>query len=99
MPLGLGLNFVVNGVDRLIPMAVEEPSVIAAASNAARMVREGGGFLAVSDESIMTTQVELRDVADSKRATALIEACRADIMAMADAALPRLRERGGGCRD
>lgn len=99
MPLGLGLNFVVNGVDRLIPMAVEEPSVIAAASNAARMVREGGGFLAVADESIMTAQVELREVADCARATGLIKACRADIMAMADAALPRLRERGGGCRD
>jgi hydroxymethylglutaryl-CoA reductase len=99
MPLGLGLNFVVNGVDRLIPMAVEEPSVVAAASNAARMVREGGGFLALSDEAIMTAQVELREVADSARATSLIKACRADVMAMADAALPRLRERGGGCRD
>jgi hydroxymethylglutaryl-CoA reductase len=99
LPLGLGLNFVVNGVDRLIPMAVEEPSVIAAASNAARMVRQGGGFLAVADESIMTAQVELREVADCARATGLINACRADIMAMADAVLPRLRERGGGCRD
>ena len=99
LPLGLGLNFVVNGVDRLIPMAVEEPSVIAAASNAARMVREGGGFAADADESIMTTQVELRDVTDPVTASAAITNARAEILASADQALPRLRERGGGCRD
>ena len=99
LPLGFGLNFVVNGVDRLIPMAVEEPSVIAAASNAARMVREGGGFTADADESIMTTQVELRDVADPVAASASITNARAEILASADQALPRLRERGGGCRD
>src|SRR5688572_13140343 len=50
LPMGVGLNFRVNGVDRLVPMAVEEPSVIAAASNAARMVRLGGGFTAEADE-------------------------------------------------
>jgi hydroxymethylglutaryl-CoA reductase len=99
MPLGLGLNFVINGVDRLIPMAVEEPSVIAAASNAARMVREGGGFSADADESVMTTQVELREVADAAAASAAITNARAEILDLADQALPRLRERGGGCRD
>src|SRR5437899_1163591 len=57
LPMGLGLNFTVNGVDYLVPMAVEEPSVIAAASNAARMVRQGGGFRAEADEPIMTAQV------------------------------------------
>ncbi|HEY5284961.1 MAG TPA: 3-hydroxy-3-methylglutaryl-CoA reductase, partial [Polyangia bacterium] len=70
MPLGLGLNFLVNGIDRLVPMAVEEPSVIAAASNAARMVRLGGGFVADADESVMTAQVELREVADPEKASA-----------------------------
>jgi hydroxymethylglutaryl-CoA reductase len=99
MPLGLGLNFVINGVDRLIPMAVEEPSVIAAASNAARMVREGGGFSADADESVMTAQVELREVADAAAASAAITNARAEILGLADQALPRLRERGGGCRD
>jgi len=99
LPLGLGLNFLINGVDRLIPMAVEEPSVIAAASNAARLVREGGGFTARADESVMTAQVELREVVDTTRSTAAIESARAEIIALADATLPRLRERGGGCRD
>jgi hydroxymethylglutaryl-CoA reductase len=99
LPLGLGLNFVVNGVDRLIPMAVEEPSVVAAASNAARMVREGGGFSAAADESIMTAQIELRDVADPSAASTAIATARAEILTSADQSLPRLCERGGGCRD
>jgi len=99
LPLGLGLNFRINGVDRLIPMAVEEPSVIAAASNAARMARAGGGFQAEADESIMIAQVELRDVADATAASAAIETARAEIMQKADAAFPPLLQFGGGCRD
>ena len=100
LPLGMGLNFLVNGTDRLIPMAVEEPSVIAAASNAARLVREGGGFFAQADESVMTAQVELREAANPNASAKAIEAGRAELLAMADAALPKLlHERGGGCRD
>ncbi len=64
LPLGVGLNFRVNGHDYLVPMAVEEPSVIAAASNAARMVREGGGFQAEADDPIMTAQVEIVGISD-----------------------------------
>ena len=64
LPLGVGLNFVVNGRDVLVPMAVEEPSVIAAASNAARMVREGGGFVADADDPVMTAQIEVVGVDD-----------------------------------
>jgi hydroxymethylglutaryl-CoA reductase len=99
LPLGLGLNFLVNGVDRLIPMAVEEPSVIAAASNAARMARAGGGFTADADASLMTAQIELRDVPDLQQATAALLEARGEILALADQALPRLCQRGGGCRD
>ena len=99
LPIGLGLNFQINGVDRLIPMAVEEPSVIAAASNAARLVREGGGFVAKADESIMAAQIELREVADAAAATAAITEAREEILAKADAAIPQLVEFGGGCRD
>jgi hydroxymethylglutaryl-CoA reductase len=100
LPLGLGLNFLVNGVDRLIPMAVEEPSVVAAASNAARMARDGGGFVAHADESIMTAQVELREVSDLAKSAAALEAARTELLAMADAILPDLlRQRGGACRE
>jgi hydroxymethylglutaryl-CoA reductase len=98
LPLGLGLNFRINGTDYLIPMAVEEPSVIAAASNAARMVRTGGGFVAEADDPIMTAQVELVGVPEPAVARARIEGDAAGILALANAAVPRLVDRGGGAR-
>src|SRR5947207_4958397 len=81
LPLGLGLNFQVNGRDVLVPMAVEEPSVIAAASNAARMVREGGGFVADADEPIMTAPIELLGVSVAEAARLRIEAAAAEVLA------------------
>ena len=84
----------------LVPMAVEEPSVIAAASNAARMVREGGGFIAEADDPIMTAQIELVGVADPEAARRRASRRRADeLLALAHATLPRLAERGGGARE
>src|SRR6266496_4380144 len=70
LPLGLGLNFLVNGREVLVPMAVDEPSVIAAASNAARMVREGGGFVAEADDPVMTAQIEIVGIDDPDAARA-----------------------------
>jgi hydroxymethylglutaryl-CoA reductase len=99
LPLGVGLNFRVNGRDYLVPMAVEEPSVIAAASNAARMVREGGGFQAEADDPIMTAQVELVGISDPEAAKARIEREAPELLRHAHAALPRLAERGGGPRE
>src|SRR3954469_22643921 len=64
LPVGVGLNFVVNGEDVLIPMAVEEPSVIAAVSLAAKIAREGGGFTAEADEPLMIGQVQVSSLAD-----------------------------------
>ena len=64
LPFGVALNVRVNGKDYVVPMVVEEPSVIAAASNAAKMVRAGGGFTAEVDPPIMTCQVQLFDVTD-----------------------------------
>jgi hydroxymethylglutaryl-CoA reductase len=98
LPLAIGLNFRVNDQDYLVPMAVEEPSVVAAASNAARMVREGGGFSADADEPIMTAQIEILGVADAEKARARIEEAAEELLALAHAALPRLRARGGGAR-
>jgi hydroxymethylglutaryl-CoA reductase len=98
LPLGVGLNFRLNGRDLLVPMAVEEPSVIAAASNAARMVRDGGGFRAEADDPIMTAQIEVLGVADVEAARARVEAAVMELMCMAQGTLPRLAERGGGLR-
>jgi hydroxymethylglutaryl-CoA reductase len=99
LPLGVGLNFRVNDQDYLVPMAVEEPSVIAAASNAAKMVRAGGGFRADADEPIMTAQIEIVGVTDPNDARERIEAAAEELLGLAHAALPRLSARGGGARE
>jgi hydroxymethylglutaryl-CoA reductase len=99
LPLGIALNFRVNGEDVLVPMAVEEPSVIAAASNAAKMVRAGGGFQADADPPVMTAQIEIVGVSDPDDARARIEAAAVELLGLAHAALPRLSARGGGARE
>jgi len=98
LPLGVVTNVRVNGVDRLVPLAVEEPSIVAAASNAARMIRTGGGFRAWSDPPIMIAQVQLEEVADPADACARLEAAEERILELADRACPSLIARGGGPR-
>jgi hydroxymethylglutaryl-CoA reductase len=99
LPFGIALNVRVNGVDRLAPMAVEEPSVVAAASNAARMARASGGFTAEMVDSLMTGQVQLVDVPHPALAMRrlLDEAPR--LLALGSAAVPNLIARGGGPRE
>lgn len=99
LPLAVALNFRVNGRDYRVPMSVEEPSVVAAASNAARLVRLSGGFSAESDPPIMTAQIQLDDVPRPEDAVARIAAHRDALLAAGDAAIPRMVARGGGCRD
>lgn len=147
LPVGIATNFRINGVDYLVPMAVEEASVVAAASNAAKMIRAGGGFLARSDPPWMIAQVQLtsrpsgphkasfsgpatpvgahepefalrptgpdpqplvaphpprpamQDVDDAIAAATAIRNARDELLALADAAHPRLVARGGGARD
>ena len=98
LPLGVGVNFRMNGRDFLVPMVVEEPSVVAAASNAARMVRDGGGFFAEADDPIMISQVQLVSVVDTERGKKRIEAHASEIVEMANAAQPGLEKYGGGTR-
>jgi hydroxymethylglutaryl-CoA reductase len=99
LPFAVGLNLQINGRDYLAPMVVEEPSVVAAASNAARIVRAGGGFQAETDAPIMISQIQLDEVRDADAARAAILAERATILAEADASVPGLVARGGGARD
>jgi hydroxymethylglutaryl-CoA reductase len=99
LPFGVALNLQINGVDYLAPMAIEEPSVIAAASHAAKRVRAGGGFQASVDEPLMIAQIELHDVPDPAAAVARIRKAREELLALADLAVPNLCERGGGGRD
>jgi hydroxymethylglutaryl-CoA reductase len=96
LPFGIGLNVRVNGVDRLAPMVVEEPSVIAAASNAARMVRAEGGFYAEPLGTLMTAQVQLHDVSDPSGAAERIRAQSEALLADCRASVSNLVARGGG---
>lgn len=95
LPLGIGANFLVNGKEYLIPMVVEEPSVVAAVSYAAKLARTGGGFLAGSTPPVMIAQVQLLGVADMAAAEAAILAARAELLALADTS-PSITARGGG---
>jgi len=99
LPLGVALNFLVNGRDVVVPMAVEEPSVVAAASNAARMVRATGGFHGEADAPVMTAQVSFDDVPDPEAATARVLSARERVLRAGDASIPRMVARGGGCRE
>jgi mevalonate kinase len=101
LPLAVATNFRINGRDWLVPMAVEEASVVAAASNAAKMIRAGGGFYARSDPPWMIAQIQLTRAGDrgADEAIAAIASNRAALLALADSVHPRLVARGGGARD
>lgn len=99
LPLGLGLNLNVNGRDYLVPMAVEEPSVVAAVSFASKIVREAGGFVAEADESMMIGQVQVSNYGDPGRATEKILDAKEQILALANSFHPAMVARGGGARD
>jgi len=98
LPVGFGLNFLVNGREYTVPMVVEEPSVVAAVSNMARLVRAGGGFAADADPSIMIGQVQVLDVPDLAAAVRKIESSQLRILNLANAAHPTLQQRGGGAQ-
>ncbi|MFM2153449.1 MAG: hypothetical protein RL199_1884, partial [Pseudomonadota bacterium] len=99
LPLGLGLNFTVNGRDYLVPMAVEEPSVVAAVSFAAKLVRAAGGFTASTTDPIVTAQVQVTGYGVPQEARRRILEAKEEILALADSFHPSLVQRGGGARD
>ena len=99
LPVGIGLNFLVNGEDVVVPMAVEEPSVIAAVSLAAKIAREGGGFTASADEPRMIGQVQVTELANPEAARAAVLREKDRILAEANSLHPAMKARGGGARD
>jgi hydroxymethylglutaryl-CoA reductase len=99
LPFGVGLNFLVNGCDYVIPMVLEEPSVIAAASNAALVARAGGGFVAEADPGAMIGQIQLVRVPDPGAAMERLYAAREHLLARAEELMPGLCRRGAGPRD
>jgi hydroxymethylglutaryl-CoA reductase len=99
LPLGIAVNFVVNGRDVLVPMAIEEPSVVAGASFAAKLARVGGGFQANTSAPEMIGQLQVLDVADPWSARFELLAARDELLARANETDPVLVELGGGARD
>jgi hydroxymethylglutaryl-CoA reductase len=98
LPFALALNVKINDTDYIAPMVVEEPSVVAAASNAARMIREGGGFEAEADAPVMTAQVQLDDVPDAAAACERVQQHEHELCELGDAQVVNLVRRGGGMR-
>ncbi len=98
LPQAVAVNFLINGEDRIVPMVVEEPSVVAAVSNMARLVRDSGGFHAEADPSLMIGQVQLMDVHDVPATVARLTAALPELERIAASVHPRLVQRGGGVR-
>lgn len=99
LPFGVATNFLVNGKDYLVPMVIEEPSVIAAASNAAKMARPAGGFTASTTEPVMIGQVQLVNVPDAEDAVKKIIADKQRLLDSLMAKDPVLVKFGGGPRN
>ena len=99
LPLGIATNFTINSRDYLIPMAIEEPSVVAGASYAARLVRSGGGFQAHSDEPRMIGQIQVLDLVDPWTARFDLLAAKERVIALANEQDPVIVGLGGGAKD
>jgi hydroxymethylglutaryl-CoA reductase len=98
LPLAVAPNFIVNGRDYIVPMVVEEPSVVAALSNAAKLARPEG-FTAICDDWLLAGQVYVTGVIDVGNALAELESCRQNLLDQANAVHPGLAKYGGGVRD
>jgi hydroxymethylglutaryl-CoA reductase len=99
VPLGIATNFIIDGREVLIPMATEEPSVIAAASNGAKMAREAGGFSTSSTGPVMLAQIQATGIKDPFAARQAILLHKDELTKMANEKDPMLVKYGGGVKD
>ncbi|MEE9136913.1 MAG: hydroxymethylglutaryl-CoA reductase, degradative [Gammaproteobacteria bacterium] len=99
MPIGLGLNFLINGKEYVVPMVVEEPSIVAALSGAAKMARGDGGFATQSTDPILIGQIQVVEIPDLGRAVADVQTRKQEILDLANSFHPRMVARGGGAVD
>lgn len=99
LPVGLGLNFLINGRDYVVPLVVEEPSIVAALSSCAKLVRASGGFTAEMDESLLIGQIQVVDIPNVPRAQSALLARKAELLNLANSLHPQMVARGGGARD
>ncbi len=99
IPVGIATNFLINGRDVFIPMATEEPSVVAAASKGAKVARVSGGFETWSSDPVMIGQVQITDIPDMRNAIEILEGKKGDLIKLANSKDPLLVSLGGGARD
>jgi hydroxymethylglutaryl-CoA reductase len=99
LPLAVAPNFLVNGRDYIVPMVVEEASVVAAVSGAAKLARASGGFSVDVGESLLIGQILVTKVADADAAMSAVERGTQELVALANSLQPNLVARGGGARD
>jgi len=99
VPLGIAVNFQINNRDYLVPMAIEEPSVVAAASYAAKMVRDSGGFCASSTAPIMIGQIQAVGIKDPYAARIRVLEAKEEVLKKANDQDPVLNSLGGGAKD
>jgi len=99
LPVGLGLNFLINEREYAIPLVVEEPSIVAALSSAAKIARAGGGFSVESTEPILIGQIQVVDVPHPQRARTALLQRKGEILNLANSLHPNMVARGGGAKD
>jgi hydroxymethylglutaryl-CoA reductase len=99
LPIGLALNFLINGKDYVIPLVVEEPSIVAALCSAAKLIRSCGGFQSVSQDSMLIGQVQAIEVPRPREAQAGLLRHKEEILNLANSFHPNLVARGGGAKD
>ncbi|OPY89070.1 MAG: 3-hydroxy-3-methylglutaryl-coenzyme A reductase [Smithella sp. PtaU1.Bin162] len=98
LPIGIAMNFLINGKEYLVPMAIEEPSVVAAASNAARLTRDKGGFFVTSTGPVMIAQIQLVNIADGNATRMVLFEREEEILSIANSQDPMLIGLGGGAK-
>jgi hydroxymethylglutaryl-CoA reductase len=99
LPLGLATNFLINGRDRAVPMVVEEPSIVAGVSYAAKLARAGGGFRTGSTEPLVIGQIQLLDLTDLAEAIQKLKTAEPKLLAAANRHHPTIQKLGGGARE
>ncbi len=99
LPLGLGMNLLVNGRQHIVPMVVEEPSVVAALGSACKLVRSAGGFTASATDPVLIGQIQIVSLTDIERAKETLTAHKREILNLANSFHPNMVARGGGARD
>jgi len=99
LPLAIAPNFLVNKKDYVVPMVVEEPSIVAGLSGAAKLIRESGGFYVRSTDPVMIGQIQIVDVVEPDAAIRALNESHEELLRLANELQPKLQERGGGAKD